>query len=418
MQIALIHYSSPPVVGGVESVLAAHANLLADLGHAVRVVAGRGAAWRSDIPVIVLPLLDSRAPEVLALKSALDAGEVPPEFTILKERLALQLGGVSGNAQGGALAGCDVVIAHNVCSLNKNLALTAALHAVSQRADAPAFVLWHHDLAWTTPRYAAELHAGEPWSLLRTPWQGATQVVVSTLRQQELADLMGLPPEQIHVVPNGVDLARFFKLEETTRQIVAEYDLLGADPLLLLPVRLTPRKNVELALRVLAALRRTMPQARLLISGPLGPHNPANAAYFERLKTLRDELALGNSAILLAERSSDFLPDVVIADFYRLADALLFPSREEGFGIPMLEAGLSHLPIFAADIAPLRELGGAHVHWFSPDGDPAEIAQQLGDTLCASPIQRMAVRARSYSWQRIGTEIIEPLLEAAMERNA
>lgn len=409
LQIALIHYSAPPIVGGVESVLAAHANLLAEMGHSVRVIAGRGAAWRDDIPVVVLPLADSRAPEVLACKSALDKGEVPSDFAALVETLTMQLGD--------ALAGCDVVIAHNVCSLNKNLALTAALHELSQQVGAPAFVLWHHDLAWTTPRYAAELRAGYPWSLLRTAWQGATQVVVSRLRQQELADLMALPLDEVHVVPNGVDLARFFKLEEATQQIIDEYDLLTADPLLLLPVRLTPRKNIELALRVLAALRSEMPRARLLVSGPLGPHNPANAAYFEQLKTLRDELALGDSAILLAERSSDFLPDEVIADFYRLADALFFPSREEGFGIPMLEAGLSHLPIFAADIAPLRELGAEHVYWFSPDGNPDVIARQIAGLLQQSPVQRMAVRARAFTWKRIGSEVIEPLLQNAAQRN-
>jgi hypothetical protein len=43
--IALLHYSVPPVVGGVESVLAQHARLIAGAGHAVRALAGRGAAW-------------------------------------------------------------------------------------------------------------------------------------------------------------------------------------------------------------------------------------------------------------------------------------------------------------------------------------------------------------------------------------
>jgi hypothetical protein len=42
MKIALLHYSAPPIVGGVESVLGQHARLMADAGHAVRVVAARG----------------------------------------------------------------------------------------------------------------------------------------------------------------------------------------------------------------------------------------------------------------------------------------------------------------------------------------------------------------------------------------
>ena len=69
-------------------------------------------------------------------------------------------------------------------------------------------------------------------------------------------------------------------------------------------------------------------------------------------------MGLEASVYYLAELVEGYLPDAVIADFYRLADALLMPSREEGFGIPVLEAGLSRLPIFCADIPPLRELAG------------------------------------------------------------
>ena len=45
MKIALLHYSVPPVVGGVESVLAQQARLMADAGHAVQVIAGRGGQF-------------------------------------------------------------------------------------------------------------------------------------------------------------------------------------------------------------------------------------------------------------------------------------------------------------------------------------------------------------------------------------
>lgn len=408
LQIALIHYSAPPVVGGVESVMAAHANLLADAGHSVRVLAGRGSQWREDIPVLLLPQVDSRAPEVMQIKQHLDAGTVPANFATLSESIRQEMGG--------AVAGCDVLICHNVCSLAKNLPLTAALHDLATSPNAPAMVLWHHDLAWTTPRYAAELHEGYPWNLLKQPWRGATQVVVSALRQQELASLMGLSLDDVHVIPNGVNLASFFKLEPYTQALLADENLLTADPLLLLPVRLTPRKNIELALTTVAALRQLLPNVRLLISGPMGPHNPANVAYFERLKQLRDDLQLQASVLFLAERDSAFLPDAVIADLYRLADALFFPSREEGFGIPMLEAGLSHLPIFAANIDPLVQIGGDNVTWFSPDADPAALAETMAQQLRASPVQRMATNARAYTWNRIRDTLIEPLLQAAVDR--
>ncbi len=402
MKIDLLHYSSPPVVGGVESVLAHHARLMADTGHDVRVLAGRGAAFDDRIPFVHIPHADSRHPDVLAVKAELDQGRVPGSFEELAGLLASQLAEIT--------AGTGVLIAHNVCSLNKNLPLTAAVYRLHQLRPELRLVLWHHDLAWTTPRYRPELHDGYPWDLLRCDWLGAAQVVVSEVRRGELSNLLGVPPERVRVVPNGVDLQRFLKLDERTMQLVRRLDLLSAAPLLLLPVRITPRKNIELALRVLAALRPGFPQAALVVTGPLGPHNPANVSYYEMLLSLRQELGLSASAHLLAELSPEFLPDSVITDFYRLADMLFLPSREEGFGIPLLEAAIAGLPIFCADIPPLRELAGEQATYFDPDGDPADIASSMS-AFFASPVYALRARVRTgYSWSRLYRQHIEPLL--------
>jgi glycosyltransferase involved in cell wall biosynthesis len=399
LHIALIHYSAPPVVGGVESVLAHHARLMTQAGYTVRILAARGEPISDQIQFIPLPLIDSRHPRVLAAKAQLDRGSVPADFEPLTAEISYALQN--------ALANVDVLIAHNVCSLHKNLMLTAAI----QRLDRPRKILWHHDLAWTTPRYRAELHDGYPWDLLRTDW-GARHVVVSELRQRELADLMHIPIESIAVVPNGIDQATFFKLSPITLALLKQIDLAQAAPILLLPVRLTPRKNIELALRTLASLRRSMPDAILIVTGPLGAHNPANEAYFEKLKNLRAELNLSGAAIFLAELSDTYLPDEVIADFYRLADALLLPSREEGFGIPIIEAAFSKLPVFCTDIAPLRALGQAEARYFSPDDDATHVAQLIAQRLQRDAAYHFAARVRrSFSWERIYLKHIAPLLE-------
>jgi glycosyltransferase involved in cell wall biosynthesis len=401
LHIAIIHYSAPPVVGGVESVLAQHARLMTQAGHQVRVLAARGEPISDQIQFVSLPLIDSRHPRVLEIKAQLDRGTIPADFESLTAEIT--------HALQEALIDSDVLIAHNVCSLNKNLMLTTAI----QRLERPHRILWHHDLAWTTPRYQAELHDGYPWDLLRTDW-GARHVVVSELRQRELADLLHIPRESIAVVPNGIDQAAFFKLGPITLSLLQQFDLTHAAPILLLPVRLTPRKNIELALRTLAALRHTMPDAMLIVTGPLGAHNPANQAYFERLKNLRAELNLSGAAIFLAELSDTYLPDEVIADFYRLADALFLPSREEGFGIPVIEAAFSKVPIFCTDIAPLRALGQEDVTYFAPDDDPAHVARLIADRLPQSAAYRLATRIRrSYSWDGIYRDRIAPLLEEA-----
>lgn len=411
-RLALIHYSAPPIVGGVESVLAQHARLMAQAGHAVKIIVGRGEAWDDAIALTRISLIDSRHPQVLAVKAELDAGRVPPTFAPLVEEITIQLRQ--------AVQEVDIVIAHNVCSLHKNLALTAALHTLNREQGMPRFILWHHDLAWTTSRYRAELHAGHPWDLLRTAsaWPNARHVVVSELRQRELANLLGLPTDVVRVVPNGVERASFLKLEPQTQRLFERMNLAEAEPLLLLPVRLTPRKNIELALGALAELRRDFPQATLLVTGPEGPHNPANAEYKQRLLARRDELGLRSAAHFMAELTPEFLPDAVVADFFRLADALILPSREEGFGIPLIEAAFARLPVFCADISPLCDIGLGDITYFSPDANPKSVAALMAAHFRDDPVYRFAKRARAnYTWERIYAEQIEPLLVERLNRN-
>ncbi|MEK6752004.1 MAG: glycosyltransferase family 4 protein [Chloroflexota bacterium] len=404
MNIALLHYSSPPVVGGVESVMAHHARLLTNAGHRVVILTGRGEVFDERIPVRVLPRLDSRHAEVIEVKTALDGGTCTPAFDNLRSQIKSELLN--------ELNKVDVLAVHNVASLHKNLPLTAALHEAMTLPNFPRVILWHHDLAWTTPRYRAELHEGHPWDLLRSNWKGAAQVVVSELRRRELAELIDIPKESIRVIPNGVDLDTFYKFEKRTSQLVAGLNLKSADPLFLLPVRLTPRKNIEQALHILAELRNHFPNAMLLVTGPQGPHNPANLLYKNNLFELRDQLKLQGSAHFLAESTSEFLPDAVIADFYRLADALLLPSREEGFGIPMIEAAFSHIPVFCADIPALRELGNEDVSFFDPDEAPQTVAKQIIQRLETEAASRLARRAKhGYTWEQIHALHIAPLIQ-------
>jgi mannosylglucosylglycerate synthase len=406
MNIAILHYSVPPIVGGVESVIAHHASLMSADGHSVRLIAARGESMNEKIPLTIIPFADSRHGRVTEMKEQLDRGEVTKDFESLRDELAKQLQN--------SLSGMDVLIAHNICSLNKNLALTAALYQLHTSASRklPHLILWHHDLAWTTLRYQSELHDGYPWDLLKTAWPDATQVTISEMRQDELSGLMKIGKSQIHVISNGVDVGKFLKLEEQTLGYIKKLDLLQASPLLLLPVRITPRKNIELALQILAALRNDLPSIQMVVTGPLGPHNSANLQYFEKLSTLREELGLKNSAHFLAELTNEFIPDSVISDFYNLADALLFPSFEEGFGIPILEAGFAGIPVFCSDISPLKNLGGEFVSYFSPEENPDVVAKMMADHFKNDKVFGLRASVREqFTWERVYVTKIAPMLK-------
>lgn len=406
LHITFLHYAAPPVIGGVESVLAQQANAAAAAGHTVSVIAGRGAAWRPDVAMHNLPLVDSTHPAILALGEQMARGVVPPAFAACTAQIERELGDLLRTL------GTQVLVAHNVASLAKSLPLTAALHSLSQRAGAPGLLLWHHDLAWAATRDRSGLYAREPWDLLRRDWPWAQQVVISNARRDELAAL-GVPLDRIRVVPNGVDTDGLLKLEGQTRAIADALDLWQADPLLILPARITRRKNIELALRMMVELRRLRPNAHLVVTGPTGPHTPGNQSYLDYLLVQRAELQLEGAVHFLAEKVGGTIPDAVIADLYRMATALFLPSREEGFGIPLLEAALTRLPIFCSDIPSLRELGMDDVTYFGLDARPADVARLVDAELAGLASARFQQRARMHSWRRLWDERIEPIVQAA-----
>jgi glycosyltransferase involved in cell wall biosynthesis len=405
MKITIMHFSVPPVVGGVESVIAHHARQMVQAGHEVKLLAGRGETWDNRIPVEILPLIDSRHNQVLKIKKSLDAGLVPEQFHELASKIRAELDD--------ALRESDVVIAHNIASLHKNLALTAALHEFHLACGGrPRLILWHHDLAWGAARYENELHPGYPWDLLRKPWPKVKQVTISEARRQEFSALQDIPAAGIQVVPAGVDLPSFLYLQPPTAAIMQSIHLEQAAPILLAPVRLTRRKNLELSLSVLAVLLHKMPQAVLVITGPPGAHNPTNIEYMRQLQKQRGDLGLEGRIHILAEYIPEGLSDACVADFYRLADALFLPSREEGFGIPILEAALARLPIFCSDLEPLRALAGEWADYFTPDDRPSKIAGIIFQRLKDDPVFRLRVQIRqSYSWEAVFRRHIAPLLE-------
>lgn len=412
-RIALLHYAAPPGVGGVEVTVAHHARILSDLGYTVRVIAGQGTLFDSRVEMIIHPLIGSHDPRIRTIKQTLDRGEVSPLFEVLTAEIT----GVLADA----LAGCTMCIVHNAHTLHKNLPLTAALH----RLKLPLIALCH-DLAWTNDQYRAELYDAYPWNLLKQPWPNTRYITISHARQHELAALLGIEPATIPVLPPGIDLAQFFHWTPTMRFVCDALGLPDADTLLLLPARLTRRKNIALALHIVRALIDLDGRDhRLIVTGPPGPHNPGNASYLDELLALRQALHLDAHVHFLytlsqpatAEAgSTPLIPDdPTLANLYQLADALLFPSTQEGFGIPILEAGIVGLPIFCAGIAPLRETAHNDAVYFDPEHDPpTHIAARLHGFLQSSPQHRLKVRTRHHHrWEVIVREQLIPLLEVA-----
>lgn len=406
--IALLHYSCPPTVGGVEEVLRQQALLLHRHGHPVRVLAGQGSDLGAGIDLTIDPLLGSRFGPAVA---AQEAGDEAALAALTQRCLDLLRS---------CLADTATLLAHNVLSMPFNLPLTRALRALAaEAAAAPGqgrlqVVGWNHDSPYFNVDHERRLDRF-PWTVLRDPHPSIRWVTISPARQVEFTALYGsaVTPD---VVPNGIDPYRFLKIEPRTAALADEEGLLEADLVLVQPSRLHPRKNVELSIRVVHALRRRGCDARLLVSGAHDPHDPAAAGYARRLRTLAEEQGVGDAVVIVADyRFRDGTrmqaSEVVIRDLCQVADVLFLPSRSEGFGLPLLEAGLIRLPVACADIPPLRGMGGEDVYRFALDDPPDDIAQGVVAHLEALPTHRWYRRVlATYTWEHVYRDALGPLL--------
>jgi glycosyltransferase involved in cell wall biosynthesis len=126
---------------------------------------------------------------------------------------------------------------------------------------------------------------------------------------------------------------------------------------------------------------------------------------------LRDSLGLNNQALFLTEMLGHPPNQGMMKALYRLADVMILPSFEEGFGLPILEAGLARLPIFCADILALREVAGDDAHYFSPHAKADSVAEQIAQMLTHETVGHLHRRVlNDYDWTRIVRRYIEPLI--------
>jgi len=409
-RIAILHYSAPPVVGGVEAVILAHAQILRQAGYPVTVVAGRGEAEAlpEGVDLIRVPEIDSQHAEIDRMGAPLENGQVPSDFEAVCARLTETLMPI--------LSSFDHLIVHNVWTKHFNLALTVALDRLLDQARAPHCIAWCHDFTWTSPSSRSKVHAGYPWDLLRTKRPDVTYVVVSKRRQQELAALFGCSEQEIRVIYNGVDPQKLLGLSAEGAALVDRLHLMEPDLNLLMPVRVTQAKNIEYALRLVAALKARGYRLRLILTGPPDPHDAGSMAYFQSLQALRSELDVVDEMRFVFESGSDpdepyFVGADVVGDLFRVSDLMFMPSHREGFAMPVLEAGLVGIPVVCTEVPAAVEIGGQDVILFDLEEEPDALAVRILAWTEESAVHRLRRRVRQgYTWQAIFRRDIEPLL--------
>lgn len=220
----------------------------------------------------------------------------------------------------------------------------------------------------------------------------ATHILaISEFTKRELINVMGVEAERITVTPLAPPEGFARPAAEAVEAFRVRRGLPGEFILYL--GNLEPRKNLCMLARAYRRLRELDAQAPpLVLAGETTWLAEPLLAEIERLGIGAHVLRPG------------YVPEEELALWYAAATVFVYPSRYEGFGLPVIEAMAAGTPVIAADAASLPEVAGDAARLVAPD-DEERWAVAMAELLSAPALraelaQRGLARAAQYSWQR------------------
>ncbi|MEP6527447.1 MAG: MSMEG_0565 family glycosyltransferase [Nocardioidaceae bacterium] len=208
------------------------------------------------------------------------------------------------------------------------------------------------------------------------------------------------------VIYNGLDATRFPPITSARRESLRRQHGLSDRFVFLAVGGFEPRKGSVFLLQAMATLvKETAPAPALVVIG--GHSFQDYSAYREEALSMLPDigLELGHDVILAGTVS-----DAALHEWYRSADALAFPSLEEGWGMAVMEAMTADLPVVTSDIAVLREYLTDHeTAVLTRAGDAQSLAEGLRELMTDTALRaRLVEGGRSvvteFSWERAARE--------------
>lgn len=220
------------------------------------------------------------------------------------------------------------------------------------------------------------------WVALRS---GAGILTISETVREEILAAYKLPASRVSVIyPSDSGLAAC-----DPRPVP------GVRPPYLLSVGITnPRKNLRALLDAYARLRRARPDLQLVLTG--------------RPDRIRAEIDATDGEGVL---NAGFVDRNGLRYLHEQAASLVFPSLDEGFGIPLLDSARAGVPVACSDLAVFREVMGSHATYFNP-ADPDSIAEgilrSLAEPRDSDALGRLAER---FSWEHSARKLADLLTQ-------
>jgi glycosyltransferase involved in cell wall biosynthesis len=270
---------------------------------------------------------------------------------------------------------------------------------VSPVVSRQPYVTTIHDMSlYLYPQTQATRHiiAARPFVALSAR-RAAAVVTVSESAKADIVRVLDLSPDRVRVLSPAAS-PEFAPIGDPAilERVRARYGL--SAPFLLFVGSIEPRKNLSRLFDAFALVRAEHPDLELVLAGGLGwKYGPILAH--------RDRLGLASSIRLLGYLNAADLPVL-----YNLAAVVVLPSLYEGFGLPILEAMASGVPVVTSRTGAMAEVAGDAAILVDPDdaeGIATGIRQALEDTDRRTCLRAKGLRrAATFSWERTADEFI------------
>jgi len=205
---------------------------------------------------------------------------------------------------------------------------------------------------------------------------------------------IGASPDKIVLVPNGVDVEEFKNLQRS-KKILEELGSNG--PVLLYVGRIDWNKQIERVVESMPLIIKEFPSAKFVIVGP------DYANYANELLDLAKKLKVEKSLVITGKVSREKLKE-----FYSIADAFILPSSYEGFGLSILEAMISKIPVVVSPSGGPSDFLDHGIHaWLLKGTTPNEIFESVYAVLTNRQLRETLVNnafglvKEKFTWKRV-----------------
>jgi len=234
----------------------------------------------------------------------------------------------------------------------------------------------------------------------------AERVAHTTVLDETIAESFvdrGVDPDAVSVLPNGVDLDRFADVPSVDIDRVRSTYNFGDRPTLLFLGTVMPRKGVVDLVRAAGQLAEGHEEApfNLLVAG----EDELDGEYTAKVRETARDAGIADAVSL-----PGFVPAEDLPALYAAADLFVMPSREEGFGMTVVEAMATETPVVGTRVGAIPDIvnDGTHGYVVAP-GDPGELADAIELALATvsdsnSVMTATRQRANEYSWESVGKQ--------------